>query len=203
MVFDWEILAQIATCVTGLSAVVVPILTYVWQKKDRKADKKEQELLRRKEDSLRQWNANYPHRLRFYTEFYDTLFRFVNYHGSIREKLDNGGTETRIDIRIRPMDVLDFYNTFNRLDEEAKMLFGSEISDPVHMVYEKIRTFVDEHNIADLSMIIENNKYKTGVGKDFNERLKVLQSELKAEKLNSSLRDFFVDVLTFPIDQKD
>ena len=101
------------------------------------------------------------------------------------------------------MDVLDFYNTFNRLDEEAKMLFGSEISDPVHMVYEKIRTFVDEHNIADLSMIIENNKYKTGVGKDFNERLKVLQSELKAEKLNSSLRDFFVDVLTFPIDQKD
>lgn len=188
---------------TAIFALVVSIATLVWQWLDRRYDRKEQAKLRKKEDALRLWNANYPHRLRFYTEFYDTLFRFVNYRGSIREKLENSGTETRIEIKIRPMDILDFCNTFNRLDEEAKMLFGKEISKPVHTIYTMVKQFVDAHNIQDLSMIIENSRDRTQPGNNFNARLIALQKDLQEEKMNSQLRDFFASVLTFPTTKKD
>lgn len=187
---------------TAIFALVVSIATLVWQWLDRRYDRKEQAKLRKKEDALRLWNANYPHRLRFYTEFYDTLFRFVNYRGSIREKLENSGTETRIEIKIRPMDILDFCNTFNRLDEEAKMLFGKEISAPVHAIYTMVKAFVDHHNIQDLSMIIENSRDRTQPGNNFNARLIALQKDLQEEKMNSQLRDFFASVLTFPTTKK-
>lgn len=207
-------LVKIATIVMGVSAVLVPIWTYRQQKRDykvdkieqdkiRKKDKEEQRILRQKEDALRQWNANYPHRLQFYTEFYDTLFRLVNYRGSVRQKLANSGTETRIDIKIRPMDIFDFCMTFNRLDEEAKMLFGEEISNPVHMVYTMIKDFVDMYNIQDLSMIVENNRGSTQLGNNFNARLVMLQKDLQEEKMNSQLRKFFASVLTFPINKKE
>lgn len=207
-------LVKIATIVMGVSAVLVPIWTYRQQKRDHKVDKieqdkirkkekEEQRILRQKEDALRQWNANYPHRLQFYTEFYDTLFRLVNYRGSVRQKLANSGTETRIDIKIRPMDIFDFCVTFNRLDEEAKMLFGEEISNPVHMVYTMIKDFVDMHNIQDLSMIVENNRGSTQLGNNFNARLVMLQKDLQEEKMNSQLRKFFASVLTFPINKKE
>lgn len=205
-----ELGVKIATIVMGMSAVLVPIWTYNRQNEDRKhqdeireADKVEQRILRQKEDALRQWNANYPHRLQFYTEFYDTLFRLVNYRGSVRQKLANSGTETRIDIKIRPMDIFDFCMTFNRLDEEAKMLFGEEISNPVHMVYTMIKDFVDMHNIQDLSMIVENNRGSTQLGNNFNARLVMLQKDLQEEKMNSQLRKFFASVLTFPINKKE
>lgn len=204
-----ELGVKIATIVMGVSAILVPIWTYNRQNEDRKhqdeireADKVEQRILRQKEDALRQWNANYPHRLRFYTEFYDTLFRFVNYRGSIREKLENSGTETRIEIKIRPMDILDFCNTLNRLDEEAKMLFGNEITRPVHVVYKKVKDFVDLHNIADLSMIVENNRGNTQPGNNFTAMLIGLQKELQEEKMNVELRRFFAAVLTFPANDK-
>lgn len=205
-----DLLVKIATIVMGVSAILVPIWTYNRQNEDRerqdeirKADKVEQRILRKQDDDLRLWNANYPHRLRFYTEFYDTLFRFVNYRGSVREKLGNSGTETRIEIKIRPMDILDFCSTFNRLDEEAKMLFGKEISKPVHMIYTMVKTFVDNHNIQDLSMIVENHQAPTQLGNNFNARLIALQKDLQEEKMNSQLRDFFASVLTFPINKKD
>lgn len=205
-----ELGVKIATIVMGVSAILVPIWTYNRQNEDRKhqdeireADKVEQRILRQKEDALRQWNANYPHRLQFYTEFYDTLFRLVNYRGSVRQKLANSGTETRIDIKIRPMDIFDFCMTFNRLDEEAKMLFGEEISNPVHMVYTMIKDFVDMHNIQDLSMIVENNRGFTQLGNNFNARLVMLQKNLQEEKMNSQLRKFFASVLTFPINKKE
>lgn len=205
-----ELGVKIATIVMGVSAILVPIWTYNRQNEDRKhqdeireADKVEQRILRQKEDALRQWNANYPHRLQFYTEFYDTLFRLVNYRGSVRQKLANSGTETRIDIKIRPMDIFDFCMTFNRLDEEAKMLFGEEISNPVHMVYTMIKDFVDMHNIQDLSMIVENNRGSTQLGNNFNARLVMLQKNLQEEKMNSQLRKFFASVLTFPINKKE
>lgn len=209
-----ELGVKIATIVMGVSAVLVPIWTYRQQKRDHKVDKieqdkirkkekEEQRILRQKEDALRQWNANYPHRLQFYTEFYDTLFRLVNYRGSVRQKLANSGTETRIDIKIRPMDIFDFCMTFNRLDEEAKMLFGEEISNPVHMVYTMIKDFVDMHNIQDLSMIVENNRGSTQLGNNFNARLVMLQKNLQEEKMNSQLRKFFASVLTFPINKKE
>lgn len=205
-----ELGVKIATIVMGVSAILVPIWTYNRQNEDRKhqdeireADKVEQRILRQKEDALRQWNANYPHRLQFYTEFYDTLFRLVNYRGSVRQKLANSGTETRIDIKIRPMDIFDFCMTFNRLDEEAKMLFGEEISNPVHMVYTMIKNFVDMHNIQDLSMIVENNRGSTQLGNNFNAGLVMLQKDLQEEKMNSQLRKFFASVLTFPINKKE
>lgn len=205
-----ELGVKIATIVMGVSAILVPIWTYNRQNEDRKhqdeireADKVEQRILRQKEDALRQWNANYPHRLQFYTEFYDTLFRLVNYRGSVRQKLANSGTETRIDIKIRPMDIFDFCMTFNRLDEEAKMLFGEEISNPVHMVYTMIKDFVDMHNIQDLSMIVENNRGSTQLGNNFNAGLVMLQKDLQEEKMNSQLRKFFASVLTFPINKKE
>lgn len=208
-----ELGVKIATIVMGVSAVLVPIWTYRQQKRDHKVDKieqdkirkkekEEQRILRQKEDALRQWNANYPHRLRFYTEFYDTLFKFVNYRGSIREKLENSGKEIRIEIKIRPMDVLNFCNTFNRLDEEAKMLFGEEISAPVHMIYTMVKSFVDMYNIPDLAMIIDNNNGGTQSGNTFKANLIKLQKSLQEEKMNSQLRYFFKSVLTFPTNKR-
>lgn len=208
-----ELGVKIATIVMGVSAVLVPIWTYWQQKRDHKVDKieqdkirkkekEEQRILRQKEDALRQWNANYPHRLRFYTEFYDTLFKFVNYRGSIREKLENSGKEIRIEIKIRPMDVLNFCNTFNRLDEEAKMLFGEEISAPVHMIYTMVKSFVDMYNIPDLAMIIDNNNGGTQSGNTFKANLIKLQKSLQEEKMNSQLRYFFKSVLTFPTNKR-
>lgn len=188
---------------TAIVALVVSITTLVWQWLDRRHDRKEQAKLRKKEDALRLWNATYPHRLRFYTEFYDTLFRFVNYRGSVREKLENSGTDTRVEIKIRPMDILDFCNTFNKLDEEAKMLFGEEISAPVHAIYDMVKTFVDNHDIQELSIIVENHRNPTQPGNNFNARLIALQKALQEEKMNANLRSFFASVLTFPANEKD
>lgn len=208
-----DLTVEVATIIMGVSAVIVPIWTYNRQKEDRqnekieqdnirKEEKKEQRILRQQDEKLRQWNANYPHRLRFYTEFYDTLFKFVNYRGSIREKLENSGKEIRIEIKIRPMDVLNFCNIFNRLDEEAKMLFGEEISAPVHMIYTMVKSFVDMYNIPDLAMIIDNNNGGTQSGNTFKANLIKLQKSLQEEKMNSQLRYFFKSVLTFPTNKR-
>ncbi len=171
-----------------------------WRAENRRwEEERERQVKQQQQDNvIKKWLAEYPYKLKFYTEFYDTLFKFVNYCGSAKSKLDNCGTDTRVEIKIRPTDIQEFCNTFNRLDEEAKVLFGDEIIGPVHMIYEKVKVFIDAFNIKDLSMIIENHKYNTGEGKIFNEKLKELQNELKEEKLNYELRYFFASVLKFP-----
>lgn len=77
---------------TAIIALIFSVLSTIgillWQNYLRKKDKKEQAKIRKedkkeeqkrivKEDKIRKWNALYPYRIKFYTDFYDTLFRLL------------------------------------------------------------------------------------------------------------------------------
>lgn len=201
---DW--VASIALIFTIISTIG----TLVWQGRLRKKDKQEQRKIRnndiefqnktrKKDDKMRQWNALYPHRLRFYTDFYDVLFKFVNYKGRIKNKQLGGGREVAINI-ISTTDLIEFCNLFNKFDEESKVLFDKNIQDLVHGIYLKMKTFIDKplpddnRNMSALAFTIENNK-DADVSKALNDQLTLVQQNILDIKLDQNLRDNFKKAL--------
>ena len=203
---------------TAIIALVFSILSTIgilwWQnylrKKDkeeqaqiRESDKREKQIRIKKEDAIRQWNALYPHKLQFFTDFYDTLFRFVNYTGSSIERLRTNsirGTEKILDNTIRPSDILEFCSLFNKFDEEAKILFDSEIQTDTHRIYRLIYDFVNnpipdkDKSLNEYRAILDNNMRFPDYEK-IVEQLQNVQLQIKDLKLEEELRRKFKNSL--------
>lgn len=136
-------------------ALIVSLITFKLQWNDRKKDRKEQQLLRekdkqeqqnriKKEDEIRRWNALYPYRLKFASEFFDVLYRFLNYM-PIVEKDGFSTVSYRIDKKtINTVELCDYCSSFNRFAEDSKILFDDTISKEVCAVFEIIQDFIQK-----------------------------------------------------------
>lgn len=197
----------------AIIALVVSLITFGLQWKDRKKDKKEQRELReqdrqeqleriKKEDAIRKWNAEYPYKLKLFTEYYDTLYRFVNYKGSVKEKLGNSGTQTFSYCRIRATDIMDMCSLLNRYTEEAKVLFSSSIQCEIKEKYKKIEAFIENpigqnKTLTEYTYILENEHRNIGIYEQISRNLETLQQEIKDEKQMDLSRDKFKNELIF------
>lgn len=150
---------------------------------------------------MRKWSAEYPHKLKLFTDFYDVLFRFVNYKGSFKQMPVSGGKD-RIFVQVHVNDLLEFYSEINRIDEECKILFPGEIERKVHQVYEIMHSFIyakidQEHeNMFDVIHVIENQKQSSVYGVVCL-NLKNAQEQIKQLKIGDDLRQKFIKALEF------
>lgn len=147
-------------------------------------------------DIIRKRSAEYPYKLKLFTDFYDVLFRFVNYKGSAQAMLENSGTKTRFRTHLRLADLQEFYSQINRIDEECKVLFPGKIERKVHEVYEIMNNFMyaplgaDNCNMFDVVDVIENNSHCM-VYKNLQQNLENAQNEIRQLKLEDELRKMF------------
>lgn len=191
----------------AIIALVVSLITFWLQWKDRKKDKKEQRKLReqdrqeqleriKKEDVVRIWNAEYPYKLKLFTEYYDTLYRFVNYQGSVKEKLGNSGTQTFSYCRIRATDIMDMCSLLNKYTEEAKVLFSQPIQKEIKTNCRKVEAFLKDpigqgKSLFEYTDILEGNDRGQYTYNQISENLKILQQEIKDEKMMDLSRKKF------------
>lgn len=157
--------------VISIIALIISIISLVWQLYSWKQDREMQTKM-----------AQYPQRLKFYTDFYDNLFRFINLKYSNSTGLS---------------DLNDYCKIFNRFAEEAKILFNNNISQEVHKAYDLIKKLIDDTEIEPfISFDISNNnstkKYNSNTLKQAFEQL---QMDVKYLKLDTDLREKFIQVL--------
>ena len=187
---DW-----VAWIALGVS-IFATVGTLWWQNHIRKKDLAVQRAEKEADDIMRKRSAEYPYKLKLFTDFYDVLFRFVNYKGSAQTVLENSGTKTRFRTHLRLADLQEFYSQINRIDEECKVLFPGEIECKVHEVYEIMNHFMyaplgaDNYNMFDVVDIIENNS-NCMVYKNLQQNLKNAQNAIRQLKLEEELRKMF------------
>lgn len=157
----------------AIFALVISIITLIWQWQDRKKD-----------IQLQQWNALYPYRLDFITNFYAELFKFTEYKREIESN----------SIKIPAKDLLDFAVLFNRFNEEAKVLFPQDIQEEVRTVYKIIDDFAKNPNSVDK----DSADYILTVGPRNSasiQDLREIQQRVKFLKLDDVLRRKFLKCL--------
>lgn len=190
---DW-----VAWIALGVS-ILATIGTLIWQNHIRNKDLERQRKEKEADDKMRKWSAEYPHKLKLFTDFYDVLFRFVNYKGSPRQMPVSSGKDMTF-VQIHVDDLLEFYSQINRIDEECKILFPGEIEHKVHEVYEIINEFIyatvceEKGNIFNVTDILENNK-QCLVYKNVLQNLEKAQEDIKYLKLGDDLRQKFIKAL--------
>lgn len=185
---DWVAIIALAFSILSTIAILI------WQNYLRKKDKEEQIERIKKEDKIRQWNALYPYRIKFYTDFYDTLFQFVNYQGkqsSIPDATLMG------DVTVNMNEINIFLQKFNKFTEEAKVLFNARIQKDVKKVYLLVNDFVQNPYSADNT----KQQYAAFIGanhlqREIKKNLKNIQENIKNLKLDTDLRQAFKQFLT-------
>lgn len=194
---DW-----VAWIALGVS-IFATVGTLWWQHHIRKKDLIEQRKNADADDQMRKWSAEYAYKLKLFTDFYDVLFRFVNYKGSAQPVLENSGTKTRFRTQLRLSDLQEFYSQINRICEECKVLFPGEIESKVHKVYEIMNNFMcaplcaETDTVFSVADIIENNT-NCLVYKRLQENLEKAQNEIRQLKLEDGLRNLFRTALKAP-----
>lgn len=193
---------------TAVIALVFSVLSTIgilwWQNYLRKKDKEEQSLIResdkkeeqiriKKEDAVRKWNALYPYRIKFYTEFYDALFRFLNVCD--KAKSDSYLAEN---IKNQKENLQEYRSLFNKFTEEAKVLFDEYIQSRVRCVYDEIDIFLNDimvETIDNLDVLVKIDKLKN-IQYHLSQKIKVLMQNIKDLKLDTDLRQKFEQILT-------
>lgn len=195
---DW--IAIFALCFSIISTIGI----LCWQNYLRKKDKKEQVKIREndkkeerqriaKEDKVRKWNALYPYRIKFYTEFYDALFRFLNVcdkaksHSYLAENIKN-----------QKENLQEYRSLFNKFTEDAKILFDEYIQSRVRCVYDEIDIFLNDimvETIDNLDVLVKIDKQEN-VQYHLSKKIKVLIQNIKDLKLDTDLRQKFEQILT-------
>lgn len=175
--------------------------TLWWQNHIRKSDLNQQRQDKIADDKMRKWSAEYPHKLKLFTDFYDVLFRFINYKGSSRQMPVGSGKDMTF-VQIHADDLLEFYSQINRIDEECKILFPGEIEHKVHQVYEIMYNFIhskiclERGSIFNVIEIIENQK-ESSVYKNLQKNMEEAQEQIRHLKLEDDLRQKFIQALEF------
>jgi len=171
----------------AIFALIISITALIWQY-----------CARKKEDKIRQWNALYPHRLEFYANFYDTLYRFV-YYAPVVGKIGKASLAGRIEQKtISTRELCEYGSLFNRYAEEAKILFNKDISERVHKVYEIIQYFINHpfydsgETIQDLDEEIKSVGNTGPIFNDLAKSLKQTQDKIWELKWDTDLRNRFI-----------
>ncbi len=198
---DW--IAIFALCFSIISTIGILCWQNYLRKKDkeeqvkiRENDKKEERQRIAKENKVRKWNAEYPYKLKLFTEYYDTLYRFVNYKGSVKEILGNSGTQTFSYCRIRATDIMDMCSSLNKYTEEAKLLFSLSIQAEIKENYHKVESFFNDpvgqrKPLSEFTYILENEHTNQGIYTQICKNLETLQQRIKDSKLMDLSRDRF------------
>lgn len=176
---DW--VAIIALCFTIISTIGI----LLWQNYLRKQDEEQRIKQQNKEDKIKKWNALYPHRLKFYTDFYDTLFRFLTYckMHQMQAKIE---------------ELQEYCSLFNKFAEDAKVLFNEDIQRRVHLVYDTLYSFLNDKFIQNIG----NTNIPSSLwdGENFEDcilkRINQMQQDIKDLKLDTDLRKQFEKILT-------
>lgn len=186
----------------ALFALAISIFALWLQHHVRKKDLVEQRKNADADEKMRKWSAAYPYKLKLFTDFYDVLFRFVNYKGSPRQMPVNKGKDMMF-VQIHVADLQEFYSQINRICEECKVLFPGEIESKVHKVYEIMNNFMyaklgnELGNMFDSIAVIENNTCCLAYNK-LQENLERAQNEIRQLKLEDGLRNLFRAALQAP-----
>lgn len=190
--WDWikdlpySIIADVLVAITSVVALCYTGKAYKRENENRKMDIK-----------LQQWNALYPHRLEFYTDFYKSVFDFLHYN-----------TNEDVDPKQVVDDMDMFFKNFEIYNKEVDVLFSSNdlIKQAIHRFYTTIIKLKNEplgHDNNMLGWEIIRLKYfqkKKGDFKDFLEEVRNIQTQL--EHINQDfIKDTFKTELT--IESKD
>lgn len=182
---------------TAIIALAFSILSTIgilwWQNHLRKKDKKEEQIRIKKEDAVRKWNALYPYRIKFYTEFYDALFRFLNVCD--KAKSDSYLAEN---IKNQKENLQEYRSLFNKFTEEAKVLFDEYIQSRVRCVYDEIDIFLNDimvETIDNLDFLVKIDKLEN-IQYHLSQKIKILIQNIKDLKLDTDLRQKFEQILT-------
>lgn len=182
--------------VTSIAALFISIHTIKRENILRQKDEQQRIKQQEKEDKIKKWNALYPHRLKFYTDFYDTLFQFVYYSGSNIEKISKNeimGAENKITRTLKISDIVRFCSLFNMFNEEAKVLFSPKIQEETHKIYQLVKDFIDcpikgkRKSLSEYAYILEN-KIIFPDYKNIEDNLRDIQKQIQDFKLADSLR---------------
>lgn len=193
------------TAIIALGFSILSTIGILWwqnylRKKDkeeqsqiRESDKKEEQLRTKKEDAVRKWNALYPYRIKFYTEFYDALFRFLNVCD--KAKSDSYLAEN---IKNQKENLQEYRSLFNKFTEEAKVLFDEYIQSRVRCIYDEIDMFLNDimvETIDKLDILVKIDKPEN-IQYHLSQKIKVLIQNIKDLKLDTDLRQKFEQILT-------
>lgn len=164
-------IADILVAITSVFALWLAIKSYIRENENRKRDTEQQ-----------QWNALYPHRLKFYAEFYDNLFKLLN--------CNKNRTSTSI-----CKDLKNYCVIFNKFTEDSKVLFDEEIQNSVSVVYDLLFKFLNNNNIHIEGQARAVKNLWENQNDGFNDKLNNLLQEIKNAKLDTDLREKFMKVL--------
>ena len=180
-------IADILVAITSVFALWLSAKSYIRENENRQQDIK-----------LQEWNALYPHRLKFYTDFYETIFNFLHYNTN-----DDVYPKQVVD----DMDV--FFKNFETYNKEVDVLFSSNdlIKQAIHRFYDTIIKLKKEplgHDNNMLGWDVIRLKYfqkKKEFFKDFLEEIRKTQTQIENEN-HSFIEDAFKQELTLE-DNKD
>ena len=201
---DWGAIAAIISTIIATISLCFTVKYNARQNQIRKEDRDEEREIRRQDlehdlklmeqdDKISKWNALFPHRLKQYTDLYDTLFAFVNY--KIQTKPHLNYTNMPVADKEKTIaGLISFYKQFNKYDEEAKMLFGVDVSSKVHEIYLISKQTLNDLGCDPQVSNIITTKLSTDTIKD---KLAEYQNELKLRKLEPELRESFKRYLQF------
>lgn len=185
----------------AMLAFAFSVGTLFWQNRIRKKDLEIQRQEKKADYIMRKWSAEYPHKLKLFTDFYDVLFRFVNYKGSPKQMPVSSGKDMTF-VQVHVNDLLEFYTEINRIDEECKILFSREIETKVHQVYEIMHDLIyaeigpEHENMFGVINVIENQK-QSMVYKNMCQNMENAQEQIRQLKLENNLRQKFIKALEF------
>lgn len=145
------------------------------------------------EDKINKWNALFPHRLKLYTDLYDTLFAFVNYKIQTKKHLNYVHTSIP-DNEATIFGLIEFYKLLNKYDEEAKILFGADVSSKVHELYQISGKILDDLGCSPMNPTITPSRIDVPT---LQSKLAEYQAEIKTRKLEPELRKNFKKYLQF------
>lgn len=192
---DWT--AVIALIFSVCSTILILWWQNYLRKKDkeeqaqiRESDKSEEQIKIKQENKIKQWNALYPYRVKFYTEFYDNLFQLVNC--TIKRTATSFETQQ---LHFKLANIVSFRNLFNKQTEESKVLFNKHIQHQVRQVYLLLDRFV-----ADCRNRGFDENADIPIGNDYDDRqslsIMYLIAQIKQLKLDETLRVDFQKILT-------
>jgi len=201
---DWGAIAAIISTIIAAISLGFTVYSNAQQRELRNKDVDEQRKIRQQDleydqklveqdDKISKWNALFPHRLKLYTDLYDTLFAFVNY--KIQNKPEPSFTgKTYPDKDKTISGLINFCKLFNKYDDEAKMLFGMDVSSKIHEIYLISKHILDEIGYSPELSNAELAKINMGT---IETKLADYQKEIKLRKLEPELRENFRKYLQF------
>lgn len=142
-------------------ALLISVGTIIWQWYDRIKESKEQRIYNRKTEIIRKWTAEYPYKLRIYSEFYDFLYKFLSLPKDDVVKLVS--------------NIEDLKKQIYKLCIEADILFYTDITSKMYDLYNELLkidfNFDEQQYVQDVTKV-QKNITSMNLDLEFREKFK-------------------------------